>query len=136
MGPLRGTFRLILLSKGEYPTDTSVQCEKTIALDTQNVFYHDIPREQADARSAKLSAHSTQAFNVPLRYAAYKHVPATYLFCENDNAIPLFVQQSFVAQAGEGVVKTHTCSSGHSPMLSMPDTVTAVVREAAGELPN
>ena len=113
-----------------------IQAEKTTVCDTHDIFYNDLPRAQADSLSSKLRPHATKAFDVPLRYAAYQHVPVTYLLCERDNAMPFSVQQDFVSKAGEGVVKTRVCDAGHSPMLNMPGTVTAVIREAAGEFPN
>jgi hypothetical protein len=39
-----------------------------------------------------------------------------------------------IAENGEDLVNIQICDSGHSPMLSMPETVVDVIRKAAGEL--
>lgn len=72
---------------------------------------------------------------MPLPYAAWKDIPATYLLCTEDNAIPYERQQQLIAYANEqGVqVTTFECTSGHSPFLSQPELTSKVIRHAAGE---
>ncbi|KAL1967164.1 hypothetical protein VTN77DRAFT_3455 [Rasamsonia byssochlamydoides] len=96
------------------------------------VFYNDLPSDTAEYWSSKLQHHAWPSFNTPLSYPAYQHVPSTYLFCEQDMAIPLPGQKAMASFAGEGL-KTHTCTASHSPMLSMLELVVNVIRGAAGE---
>ena len=67
-----------------------------------------------------------------LTYAAWRKIPSTYLYCENDNGIPLARQEQMVARAA-GAISTERCSAGHSPFLSQPDLVARIIRKAAGE---
>ncbi|KAF2094415.1 alpha/beta-hydrolase [Rhizodiscina lignyota] len=98
-------------------------------------FYHDIPREEAEARASKLRHHSAQTLQAKVEHAAWKEVPVTYLVCRNDVTIPAEHQWACIKQAkGKGAqVTVAECDSGHSPMLSMPALVCKVVKGAAGE---
>lgn len=98
----------------------------------QPVFYNGLPPETADKYASLLQHHAWPTFTTPLSYAAYRNVPSTYLICEQDAAIPLAGQQAMVAFGGEDLKKV-VCSSGHSPMLTMPETVVDLIRNAAGE---
>ena len=75
-------------------------------------FYADLPEEQQDRWSALLRPCPAMVQLTPLDNAAYFHVPSTYLFCENDRAVPLPVQQWMVdnTRAFGAVFDTETCS--------------------------
>jgi hypothetical protein len=96
------------------------------------IFYNDLPSETANTWSSQLHHQAWPTFQTPLSHAAYKDVPSTYLLCEQDAAIPLVAQQAMAGFVGEGIT-THLCKSGHSPFLSMPETVVNVIRKASGE---
>ncbi|KAI7356456.1 hypothetical protein KC354_g10408 [Hortaea werneckii] len=97
------------------------------------VFYNDCPTQVAEEQKkhirpippSVLSAHKA-------RYAAWKHIPSTYMVCEQDNAIPLAAQEALISQPG-AQFRVERCSASHSPFLSMPDLTAEVVRRAAGE---
>jgi pimeloyl-ACP methyl ester carboxylesterase len=55
-----------------------------------------------------------------LTQVAYTKIPTTYLYCENDRALPLAVQEMMVKQAGLDAQELR-CGAGHSPFLSQPD---------------
>lgn len=46
-------------------------------------------------------------------------LPCMYIFCEEDQAIPMFVQESMAELLGD--YSQFRCESSHSPFLSMPD---------------
>ena len=73
------------------------------------------------------------AFAAPLRYAAWRQIPTTYLVCELDQCIAPHVQEAMVTST-EGKVKTVHLPSGHMPMLSMPEKLVDILREEAGEV--
>ena len=73
-----------------------------------------------------------RALKTPLTYAAWRHIPSTYLHCENDQAMKLPLQEKMVA-ATAGVVQTERCSAGHSSYLSQPDVIVALVQKLSGE---
>ena len=70
----------------------------------------------------------------PITQASYLYHPVTYLFCEDDLVLPFEVQQMMVRKAEEkGVmIRKETCTAGHSPYLSQPETVLRVAQKIAG----
>lgn len=68
----------------------------------------------------------------PQTYAAYKHIPTTYLVCTEDDTVSLEQQRKLIKEAGVPI-DTFVCNAGHSPFLSQPDFVAQVIRHAAGE---
>jgi hypothetical protein len=103
------------------------------AVNTDHVFYNDVPKSMADELTSKLVHQSKSSFNTPLTYPAYQEIPVSYLLCEQDNAIPLAAQKA-MAEIGGPTVVSHVCTASHSPMLSMPGKVVEVIRSSAGEI--
>lgn len=98
------------------------------------IFYNDCDDEQVKNAVAALEAHSYQTFHSPCTYAAWKHVPSTYLYCRKDAAIPLTVQMMMVEETAKGFgINTETVDASHSPFYSKPDEVTAAILRAAGD---
>lgn len=71
--------------------------------------------------------------SVPVTYTAYREIPSTYIVCENDNALPLLVQERMIAQ-GEGAFHVERCQEGHSPFLSNPEFVVGCIQRIAGDV--
>ncbi|KAJ5086775.1 alpha/beta-hydrolase [Penicillium alfredii] len=103
---------------------------KAIMTDPVSKFYADLDPESAVRAAAAIQYHAKPTFFTPLTYEAYRDVPATYLLCEGDRAIPLKAQQKMVDAVGD-IVQTRVCAAGHSPMLAMPQTVAEVIIGAA-----
>ena len=100
-----------------------------------STFYHDIPTPVAEVWASKLVKHSYATLFVGTKSAAWRTIPSTYLICEDDRAIPNFVQEGMVKacqDAGAPMV-TERIFASHSPFLVKPDEVVAFVRRAAGE---
>lgn len=71
---------------------------------------------------------------MPLPYAAWKHIPTTYLLCTEDQTIPYERQTQLVDHARKtSAITTFECNAGHSPFLSQPELTAKVIRHAAGE---
>jgi hypothetical protein len=72
----------------------------------------------------------------PVQYAAWKHVPSTYIFCTEDQALSYETQLGIVERARkEGMLlRTERLEASHSPFLSMPEAVVDVIRRAALEM--
>ncbi|KAF2162486.1 hypothetical protein M409DRAFT_69081 [Zasmidium cellare ATCC 36951] len=103
-----------------------------------HTFYNDLPIDEAKAVAAHLKPHSYQVIHSKITYAAWKGVPSTYLYCTEDNAIPLEVQKLMVEEFAKGYkIRTETLVSGHSPFFSQPDAMAMAmamaIRRAAGE---
>lgn len=100
--------------------------------DPKTVFYGDCSDEMADEAIEELEPFSYKVFSSPSRNEGWKNVPCTYMFCEDDRAIPLEVQKGMVE--GSGVkFRTVTFKSSHSPFLSRPEEMAVEIRRAAGE---
>lgn len=103
------------------------------ASDPFALFFHDAPDGQEWASTLRPHAWATK--NAPATSAAYMKIPASYLLCVNDFAIPLAVQQLMVdrAQRNGASIETEKINAGHSPWLVVPDQVVAFIRKQAGE---
>ena len=98
-------------------------------------FYNDLPLSVAESWALKLKPHSYATKFVGAKSAAWRTIPSTYLICDDDRAIPNFVQEGMVKvcqDAGASMV-TERIFTGHSPFLVKPDETAAFVRRAAGE---
>jgi hypothetical protein len=91
-------------------------------------LFHDIPDVEADHWISLLKPNPAKAFMTPLTNEGWRYVPVTYLYCENDQAIPIAVQRSFVENC-EVKVREVSCESAHSPFLNMPEKVVETVEE-------
>jgi len=91
--------------------------------------YNDLPEDQRNHWVSLLRPNPAVAHSSPLTYVAYKHYPVAYLYCENDQAIPVQFQRSMVkkVRAMGVMVREYNCDSGHSPYLSQPVTVLKAV---------
>jgi pimeloyl-ACP methyl ester carboxylesterase len=94
----------------------------------QEVFYNTCPPEVADAAAARLRPHTIAAFVQPVTSVAWRDVPATYVICDRDNAIPVPAQEAMAARAGT----TQRLDSDHSPFLTDPGAVADLLRAVAG----
>jgi pimeloyl-ACP methyl ester carboxylesterase len=94
----------------------------------QEVFYNTCPPEVADAAAARLRPHTIAAFVQPVTSVAWRDVPATYVICDRDNAIPVPAQEAMAARAGT----TQRLDSDHSPFLTDPGALADLLRAVAG----
>jgi pimeloyl-ACP methyl ester carboxylesterase len=95
-------------------------------LDPQQRFYNNLSPSLQSHWTSLLKPHPASAQIAPLTNEAYRYVSSTYLLCENDQALPIFIQVEFVKNTGVEM-QTERCGSGHSPFLSMPERVVEVV---------
>lgn len=103
----------------------------------EKCFYGDVDREQKEAAMAQLKTHAYDViYGSICTFEPWKVVPCTYLLCAQDGIIAYEMQQGVVEYAKKHAaadLRTVTLESSHSPFLSMPDKVTAAIRQAAGE---
>jgi pimeloyl-ACP methyl ester carboxylesterase len=93
--------------------------------DPKHVFYADCAPEVAARAVAALVPNRKDVFTQEIRAAAWQRVASTYVICERDNAVPPVLQEAMAERAG---TVSHI-DSGHSPFLSRPDEVTAIIQE-------
>lgn len=96
-----------------------------------NILFNGLPIEDAKSWLAKMQCQPATGWADALEYAGWQIVPSVYLICENDNAIPVGVQEQVAMTAGSEIER---CSSGHMVSLTMLEKVVEVVRKAAGEV--
>lgn len=98
-------------------------------------FYHDLVPDQAEYWASKLQPHSYATKFIGTSSSSWKIIPSSYLICEDDHAIPVFVQEAMVKacqDAGADMV-TERVFSSHSPFLPKPNETVEFLRRAAGE---
>lgn len=95
--------------------------------DPITAFYLDCDPAAARAAAAKLKPQCMGAFAAESSEAAWQEHPATYVICEQDNAIPVSAQEGMSGGA-ETVVRMN---ASHSPFMSRPDEVAEILAKAA-----
>ncbi|GAA1687327.1 alpha/beta hydrolase [Kribbella yunnanensis] len=95
-------------------------------LTPETVFFNDVD-DPADA-VRRLQTQSYAVATEELTAAAWRTIDSTYVVCENDNAIPVFAQEAMAQRAGS----VERLASGHSPFLSCPEALAAVITKSSG----
>jgi len=91
-------------------------------------FFNDVSEEEAKAALGLLEGQSQDSFETPVTFAASDlKIPATYIVCEKDGAIPVFAQEMF----SEGM-KVERVNAGHFPFFAEQDRIVGIVKQAAG----
>ncbi|EEU35172.1 uncharacterized protein NECHADRAFT_97604 [Fusarium vanettenii 77-13-4] len=115
------------------PYLTSISNGTIIWTDPIGHLYNDLPQEEAQWAEKLMVAHGHKVQYTPIdcNKVAWRVIPLTYIVCENDQALPGFVQDMMIAKAEEqGVsVRQYRLQASHSPFLSMPDKVSEIVME-------
>jgi pimeloyl-ACP methyl ester carboxylesterase len=96
-------------------------------------FYHDCDTELATAAVARLRPMTagvgrTADADAVLRPPAWLTIPSTYVVCTDDRAVHPDTQRDLARHADTVV----TWDTSHSPMLSRPDLVAALLADFAG----
>jgi pimeloyl-ACP methyl ester carboxylesterase len=95
-------------------------------LDPMAAFYLDVDPEQAESAVARLRTQTLASFADPITAAGWHDIDSTYILCTEDRAIPYAAQQAMSARAGT----VRTMESSHSPFLSQPRELVALLDEA------
>jgi len=98
----------------------------------ESVFYSDCDPEEAAAAAARLTPQSMSSCTTPLRAAAWQTVPATYVVADRDPELPQAVQEMM---AGGKARQLRHIDSAHSPFLSRPQELAALISEVAHPQP-
>lgn len=98
------------------------------------LFYHDLPTEEAAEWVAQLTPQSLKALfeGGEHSYAGWLDVPVWYIGTVEDRGLPVLVQRAHVGMAKEmgASVEHRELRSSHSPFLSQPDEVVKLLLEA------
>ncbi|KAH8700033.1 catalytic protein [Phaeosphaeriaceae sp. PMI808] len=117
----------VLGTLGESPNNDVKDDGRFFLKGGASLLYNDMPDDEAAAWESRLIPQSYAVQKTEIEVTAYKHIPSTYMICENDKAAPPQYQEMFAGAAGAKVIKL---ASGHMPMLSQPDALVEKVVEA------
>jgi pimeloyl-ACP methyl ester carboxylesterase len=97
-----------------------------LAQDTERSLYADCPADIARAAAERLTRQSVAAIATPQTVAAWQELPSIYVICDQDQAVPPPAQEAMAARA----TTVERLPASHSPFLSRPDDVAAIIRRA------
>jgi pimeloyl-ACP methyl ester carboxylesterase len=100
----------------------------------RELFYHDLPEEEAEFWVSQLNTQSLKALfeGGEHAYSGWKDVPTWYIGTLEDRGLPVMVQRMQVGMAREmgGSVEHRELQTSHSPFLSQPDVTARIILEA------
>lgn len=97
----------------------------------EGLFAPDATKDELAALKAAQHPISIAAITVPVPRPLWKDVPSWFLVAERDGMIPAQTQRRMAERMK---AKVHLRSVDHTPLLTAPDTVLSVIREAASNL--
>ena len=121
----------LLATVGGVPPDWWITSEDgaSVTVDrADEIFYNDCSPEDAAEAADQLAPQLRESFVQPIRSVVWRGVPTTYVVCDRDNAIPVFAQEHLGQRAGEVL----RIDASHSPFLSRPGEVVALIADRAG----
>ncbi|GAA2950142.1 alpha/beta hydrolase [Streptomyces erythrogriseus] len=95
--------------------------------DPVSLFYADVPVSEAEQAVERLLPQSTRSFSDVVEQAGWHLIPSTYIVCERDQALPAERQEALAGRAGA----VHRMMSSHSPFLSVPEELAALLSKVA-----
>lgn len=107
--------------------------------DAKRIFYHDIDSpEKQDRLASELDIFSIGVFTSKQTYAAWKHIPSTFVRCNRDRSsiTPELVDQMLTAARSAKSTAfdvVEQVEAGHCVMASRPEWFAEMCRRAAGE---
>lgn len=105
-----------------------------IVVSPRDLFYHDVPVEEADYWVSQLTSQSLKALfeGGEHAYAGWLDVPAWYIGTVEDRGLPVALQRVNVGMArGMGGSVVHIeLQTSHSPFLSRPKEVVEIIVDA------
>ncbi len=104
----------------------------------KSLFYQDLSESEAAHWTSLLLPQSIAVFRGTTSHAAWRHIPTTYVFCEDDTPEMMATAEQLIQNVkmteGNRLEKVIRRDVGHCPMLSQPEWLVGVLREAAGEI--
>ncbi|OJJ43591.1 hypothetical protein ASPZODRAFT_136041 [Penicilliopsis zonata CBS 506.65] len=90
----------------------------------ETILFNDLSESDKTKWLAVLKPQPAHDWDGTVSYTGWKDVPSVYLICEEDQAIPVSLQEQLAALAGSSVQR---CRAGHMVHLSLPERVVEVV---------
>ncbi|MFC6937204.1 alpha/beta fold hydrolase [Actinomadura yumaensis] len=86
-------------------------------------FVQDCPPDIARGAADLLTRQTLAVTQQPVRAAAWRDVPTTYVVCTEDRGTPAAAQREFSRRAD----KVIEVNAGHHPFLSQPHTIAGII---------
>ncbi|PLB40930.1 alpha/beta hydrolase [Aspergillus candidus] len=106
----------------------------------RELFYHDLPKEEAEYWVSQLISQSLKALfeGGEYSYAGWKDVPSWYIGTVEDRGLPVLAQRMSVGMAREmgANVEHRELQTSHSPFLSQPGLTVEIILEAVDAFTN
>jgi pimeloyl-ACP methyl ester carboxylesterase len=118
----------------QVPAAMLADADGNLVLDRESaaaVFYADCDPGDVEFALARLGPQNPATFGQPVRAAAWRTVPSTYVVCSDDRAVSVGFQRAMATRTSDRV----EMATSHSPFLSAPDAVAdlfARIARAAG----
>ncbi|EHA57766.1 hypothetical protein MGG_13101 [Pyricularia oryzae 70-15] len=98
------------------------------------VAFNDLDGPTRDAAIEDMTHTSIKLFSSPCTYEPWSNgVKCGFVFCSEDNAVPLPIQQQMAAQLGPDAI-TATVKAGHCPFVSIPHELLDAVESVSRRL--
>lgn len=97
-------------------------------VDPRNSLFNDLDDESAKNWIKSLQSHPANGWGGTITYCGWREVDSTYLVCEKDQILPESLQLQCASLAGSNIER---CASGHMVIITMPEKVVEVVKDAA-----
>ncbi|MBB6131630.1 alpha/beta hydrolase [Mucilaginibacter lappiensis] len=97
----------------------------------QKHFAGDVPENQTALMYATQGPASLALFGANLQAPAWKQKPSWYIIAKNDHTISPELERIFADRMGANITELET---SHVPMISQPEAVLKVIREAAASV--
>ncbi|KAE8375395.1 Alpha/beta hydrolase fold-1 [Aspergillus bertholletiae] len=116
---------------GQYrPANMVLEGSYCRATSTTENFYHDLSPEMLAEAEAQLTHSCIGAYTESVTYEPWRDIPCAYIFCEEDRALGLPVQEMLVETMRGSApvpVRTGRLRASHSPFYSMPVETAEVI---------
>jgi pimeloyl-ACP methyl ester carboxylesterase len=105
-----------------------------IVTSPRELFYHDLPAEEAEFWVSQLTTQTLKALfeGGEYTYAGWKDVPTWYIGTVEDRGLPVLAQRMQVGMARQigGSVEHRELQTSHSPFLSQPEATVKIMLDA------
>jgi hypothetical protein len=95
-------------------------------------FYNDLPAEEREYWASFMTQVPIEWYTQPATQYAWKDVSISWIYTELDEIVTYDVKKKMVQESQEAqglTIRIYTLISGHSPFLSIPEKLTAVIKE-------
>jgi pimeloyl-ACP methyl ester carboxylesterase len=113
------------------PTPEDISGTFPLVDNPRMALYGELPDDEAERALSELGEQSLRSFAEKVTRAAWKTIPSTYIVLEKDLTLALSMQETMSARA----TNVERLATGHSPFLSAPAELAALLGKIASSAP-